>query len=688
MAVPDAKRGERAYGPLMGIGTSRVMAFLRCMVMTLLLLAPVAGRAQAPENTGPIHLAMTLVAETPRPRAGSTVMLALESRPESGWHGYWRNPGDAGFAPSLDWTLPRGATISAPEWPVPTTLIVADLMNYVYEAPYAPLLSLRVPAGLAAGTRLPIRLHATYLVCTREICVPENQSVEVTLTIGNGAVLPETRARFDQHRRAIPRPLASEAVYQVKDGALDLAVPYPSRAPLDDAYFFPVTTGAIDYAVPQKVTRDGDRLVIATRGKRADAIDGVLRIASHRGLLVHAVPGIVAGGGEDAAWGAALLAFAGAVLGGLILNIMPCVFPILSLKALSLARGGAGEREARREALAYTAGVVLVCAGLGAIILGLRAGGAVAGWAFQLQDPRVVCVLLLLSVAIALNLSGLFEVPMPRFAGNSGTPGAFATGALAAFVATPCTGPFMGAALGAALVLPWYVALAIFAGLGLGLAIPFLLIGFIPALRKRLPRPGAWMERFRRILGVPMWLTALALAWVLGRQAGVDGMTIALGAALIVGFALWAGGRRQQRGLAFGLAPALILALTTAVTASIVSRAPAAHPASDSFSEARLASLRSQDKPVFAYFTADWCLTCKVNEHSSIDIAATRAAFSRHGIEVLVGDWTDGDPALGRFIQAHNRAGVPLYLFYPRGGGEPQVLPQVLTPAMLQSLGS
>ena len=223
---------------------------------------------------------------------------------------------------------------------------------------------------------------------------------------------------------------------------------------------------------------------------------------------------------------------------------MPCVFPILSLKALSLAKSGETEGAARREALAYTAGVVLVCLALGGVLLALRAGGASVGWAFQLQDPRVIGVLLLLVAGIALNLAGLFELPTPRFASRSGTSGAFATGALAAFVATPCTGPFMGAALGAALVLPPLAAMLVFAGLGLGIALPFLLIGFVPALRRGLPKPGAWMARLRRILSVPMFLTALALAWVLGRQAGVDGMTIGLAATLLIGFGLWWTGRR------------------------------------------------------------------------------------------------------------------------------------------------
>ena len=668
-------------------------AVLPLLLLVTALLAPAPGFADAmPPATGKPHLAMRLVAESERPRAGSAVTVAIATTPEAGWHGYWRNPGDAGFAGQYDWTLPRGVGAGALQWPVPTTLLVAGLMNHVYEAPYAMLGELRVPAGLAAGTALPIVLAADYLVCTQTLCVPEKQTLHLTLTVGDGAPGPEAAA-FAGWRRAIPRPLDAAASYAVKDGELRLAIPYPAGAALSEAHFFPVTTGAIDYAAAQAVSRDGDRLLIATKGKAAGPIDGVLRIGAGQGLAIHAVPGSIASATTtaDAWWWTALVAFAGAVLGGLILNIMPCVFPILSLKALSLARGGESEAEARREALAYTAGVVLVCVGLGAAILALRATGSAVGWAFQLQDPRAIVVLLLLSVAIALNLAGLFEVPMPRFAGEGGRAGAFATGALAAFVATPCTGPFMGAALGAALVLPAAAALAIFAGLGLGLALPFLLIGYVPALRRRLPRPGGWMETFRRILSVPMWLTAIALAWVLGRQAGVDGMSAALVAALVVALILWLGGLRQRRGLAFGWGWAVALLIVAAFAserASHVGSRPAAVAAAgtEPFSEPRLAALRAQKRPVFAYFTADWCLTCKVNERSSIDTAGVRAAFAASKVAVLEGDWTDGDAKLGAFIQAHNRAGVPLYLYYAPGAAEPQVLPQVLTPGLLKSL--
>jgi thiol:disulfide interchange protein len=542
----------------------------------------------------------------------------------------------------------------------------------------------------------------SYLVCTDAMCVPEEADLSLDLTIGSGAAVPERQAQFDVWRRAIPKPLGAQASYQIAADVIRIGIPYPASAPLSNAYFFSETTGAIDFAASQSVARDGDRLVITTKSKAfAQPIDGVLRIGAGQGLAIHATPGIVApaaASGEGGSSGGASGIFAalfGAILGGLILNIMPCVFPILSIKALSLARSG-GADHAKSEALAYTAGVIVVCVALGAVILALRAGGSAVGWAFQLQNPQTIVLLLVLSVAISLNFAGLFEVPMPGFATRGGGAGsAFVTGALAAFVATPCAGPFMGVALGAALVLPWPAALAVFAGLGLGLALPFLAIGFVPALRRVLPRPGAWMETFRHILSIPMWLTAVALAWVLGKQAGVNGMALGLLAALGAGVVLWIAGRRQRRGLSFGAVLAVLLVAIAGVgiwQVGGMTPAAAATTATSGneqpFTEATLAQLRAQKRPVFAYFTADWCLTCKVNEKDSIETAGVQDAFKKHNVAVLVGDWTNGDPALGRFIEAHNRAGVPLYLYYAPGAADPQVLPQVLTPGLLERLAS
>ncbi|PTQ10943.1 thiol:disulfide interchange protein [Sphingomonas oleivorans] len=675
------------------------------------LLAPMVARAQAEP-----HLKSRLVAESSAPKAGTTITLALLMRPDPTWHGYWKNPGDSGVETNIEWTAPPGVTIGPIQYPVPQTLLISGLMNYVYEGPYTQLMELTLPAGLAPGTKLPIRGKADWLVCTSEICVPETAELAIDLVVGDGAVDAATRAEFDRYRAALPKPLGSEAKFAVAGSSFRLGVPLPAAAAVSQAYFFPLTDGVIDYAAPQTVTRDGDLLVIETKAREGEAapakIEGLLKLGEHNGLMLTAVSGTVpaggtplakageaAGAGEEGDAATLLLALGGAILGGLLLNIMPCVFPILSLKALSLARSGESEASARKEALAYTAGVVLVCAALGAILLVLRAGGNVAGWAFQLQDPRVILFLLLLVAAIGLNLAGLFELPVisggDSLASSGGMGGAFWTGALAAFVATPCTGPFMGAALGAALVLPPAGAMAVFAGLGLGLALPFLALGFVPALRRKLPRPGAWMDKLRRILAVPMFATALGLAWILGRQAGVDGMTLGLGAALLIGLALWWVGRRQARGAGAAWWPLVPAAAAAIALLVVVPREPAIASAktesalsAEPFSEARLAALRSEGRPIFVYFTADWCLTCKVNEKAAIERAEVADAFKARKVAVLVGDWTRGDATIGRFLATHGRSGVPLYLFYPAGGGEPTVLPQVLTPGTLTALGA
>ena len=661
----------------------------RLVLILSAFLAAIPAMAQVP---GQRHVRMRIVAESDTPAAGSRVALALVSVPDAGWHGYWKNPGAVGTQPRLDWTLPAGARVSPLRYPVPERLSVAGIINYVYERPWTILADLEVPAGLAKGSAVPVRLAIDYLVCTREICVPEKAELATTLTIGDGAITSQRRAEFDSWRRTLPRPLGSPALFQAGE-PLRLRVPFPATQAIDDAYFFPETENAIDYDAPQVVRRDGDALVIEAKATgKPSVIEGVLATGGGQGFAIRATPGMVAAAADDAPIRAALIAFAGALLGGLLLNIMPCVFPILSLKALSLARSGESAAHARAEGVAYTAGAVVTCMALGGLLLAIRAAGVAAGWAFQLTDPRVVLLLLVLTGGIALNLAGLFELPTPQVGTRSGRSGAFATGALAAFVATPCTGPFMGAALGSALVLPPVAAMAVFAGLGLGLALPFLLLGFVPALRRRLPRPGAWMDAFRKGLSVPMFLTALALAWILGRQAGVDGMALGLGALLLAGLGLWWTGRRQLRGRDRAWWPGIAALLLAVASAALVQRAPPAGAApaaiagAEPFSEARLAALRAEGKPVFAYFTADWCLTCKVHERAAIETQAVADAFAKGGVKVLVGDWTDGDPVLGRFIEAHNRAGVPLYLFYAPGENDARVLPQVLTPATLTEL--
>jgi thiol:disulfide interchange protein len=505
----------------------------------------------------------------------------------------------------------------------------------------------------------------------------------------------------------VPRPLTAKASFAIGSGKVRIAIPLPQSVALADPYFYPLTQGAIAYAAPQHISRAGDRLIIETApgGAPAGTIDGVLAIGPGDGLAVSAAPGPVPANGVpvvplESSGKAALIpllaTFGAALLGGLLLNIMPCVFPILSLKAMSLVRSGESEGDARREALAYAAGVILVCLALGGVLVLLRSGGEALGWAFQLQDPRVILILLLLVVAIGLNLAGLFELPMlaagEGLARSGGTGGAFWTGALAAFIATPCTGPFMAGALGAALVLPPVAAMAIFFGLGLGLALPFLLLGFVPALRRMLPKPGGWMGTFRRILALPMFVTGIGLAWILGRQAGVDAMAMGLGALLLLAAGLWWTGRRQRDGKRTAWAPAVTAVILTIAIVAVLpkpgAQAIASTVGAEAFSEPRLAALRAEGKPVFVYFTADWCLTCKVNEKAAIERSEVAAAFDKAGVTTLVGDWTRGDPAIGRFLAAHGRSGVPYYLFYPVGGGEPRELPQILTPSILLALVS
>ena len=665
--------------------TSAAMTTLCGKAVTLLLTL---FALVAPLRAEPNHIAATLVAESPVVAPRGTVMLAIDMRPEPGWHGYWKNPGEAGFEPRFEW---RGdLKFGKPLFPVPQSLVVGGLMNYVYEGPHALLVPVSVPESATVGTVMPVTLKLDYLVCTDKICVPERALLSTTLTVGEPIIDPALRARFDGWRAKLPTPLGSQARFERADGKLRLAIPFPAAAELREPHFFPGENGLIVDSGAQSFTRGGDLLIVeAPLGSGAGAVAGVLAIGQGRGLTISALPGPVPVATTSGGFATILLALGGAILGGLILNVMPCVFPIIGLKAMSLAKAGGGERVARRDALGYTLGAVMVCVGLGAAILALRAGGSAVGWAFQLQDPRVIVVLLVLVTAIALNLAGLFE--LPTVGGNLASSNSVATGALAAFVATPCTGPFMGAALGAALVLPTAAALAVFAGLGLGLALPFLALGFVPALRQRLPRPGAWMSTLRRVLSVPMFATALGLVWLLGRQAGSDAAAVGLAGALIAALVLWWAGLRQGRGRG-GLALAGIAALVAAaVTAVLLPVAPvgAAAPstlAAEPFSEERLAALRAEHRPVFVYFTADWCLTCKVNERVAIERPEVAAAFKAGGIAALVGDWTRADPAIGRFLAAQGRSGVPLYLFYSRDG-EAQTLPQVLMPATLTALG-
>jgi len=647
--------------------------FRRLLILITLLLVPAVGQARGIEPE--------LIAEGPAP-AGGEVELAIRMRTNPGWHGYWLNPGDAGKPMEVAWQLPAGFSAGPLRYPVPTRLTVAGLMNYVYERDYSVLVRLKVPAG-ASGT-VPIRADAHWLACTDKICVPEHGQLSLDLPVGTGT---PKRTQFDAWRRALPQPLATVARFAVEGDRLRVAVPLPASVEVREPYLFPITDGVVDYEAPQSFRRSGD-WVVADLSKKAEPqkFSGVFASAGDRGLELSAVPGAVPEGGTpltDLGWNLILLAVLGALAGGVLLNLMPCVFPILALKALHISKAGEGAREARVDALAYTAGTVVGTAALGLVLLAIRAAGAEAGWAFQLQDPRTIMLLLLLAVAITANLLGMFELPV--LGGSAQPAGSFGTGALAAFVATPCAGPFLGAALGTALLLPPGGSVAVFAALGFGLALPFLLIAFIPTLRSRLPRPGPWMDRLKRFLAIPMAASAFAALWLLDRQGGQPALTIGLIAGIALLFAAYEAGRLQRRGKGGAWGGAVAGLVLAAIAISIVpQRTSTSHAVAGAapWSEPHVAADLQKRRPVFVYFTADWCLTCKVNEAAAIDRSEVREAFRQSNVDVLAGDWTNGDPAITRFLESRGRAGVPLYLWYAPGK-PPEELPQVLTPAML-----
>ena len=623
-----------------------------------------------------------LVAEGAAPPGGE-VELAIHMRPAPGWHGYWLNPGDAGLPMDVQWKLPDGFAAGPLRYPVPTRLTVAGLMNYVFERDYAVLVRLKVPPG-ASGT-VPIRADAHWLACTDKICVPEQGQLALEVPLGTAS---PNRAQFDQWRRELAQPIATLGHFAAEGDKLRVAVPLPASVGVGEPYLFPITDNVVDYEAPQSFRRAGDWLVAELKIKKAPAkFAGVLALSDGRGLEFQAVPGVVPEGGTRIGalgWSAIAWAILGAIAGGILLNLMPCVFPILALKGLHLSRAGGSLREARSDALSYAAGAIVGTGALGAVLLAIRAAGAEAGWAFQLQDPRTIMLLLLLAVAITANLLGLFELPV--LGGRAQPAGSFGTGALAAFVATPCAGPFLGAALGTALLLPPAGAVAVFAALGLGLALPFVAVAFIPSLRTKLPKPGRWMDRLKRLLAVPMAASAAAALWLLYRQGGSVALWLGIAAGIGLLLLLYGAGQRQRLGRSalWALPAALGLSALLVVVVPATAGRQRASAGADSWSAAKLDSLVAGGKPVFVYFTADWCLTCKVNEATAIDRSEVRDAFRQAGVTVLAGDWTNGDPAITRFLESRGRAGVPLYLWYAPGR-PPEELPQVLTPSMLIS---
>jgi len=680
-----------------------------------------AGLLQAfPAGANPVqtpHVQAHLVSEVVAVRPGQPFWVALRLNMRDGWHTYWRNPGDSGLATTIDWTLPEGFTASEIHWPYPERIPVGPLMNFGYHGEVWLLVQIQSSATLTEAESLTLQAHAQWLVC-EEDCIPEEGVLRLTLPVGveSAPLDPRWSEGFAATRRALPQPNPWPASFHVTADALTLELNAgPSAGNIVDLTFFPAEDGDIDHAAPQTVQRDGSTVrLTAARGAGSalpEPLTGVFVLQERLDdgePAVHAFT-LAASLAEPAtplAYPVLAESLLLALLGGVLLNLMPCVFPVLSLKALGLARHAhESPGVVRAHGLAYTAGVLVCFALVAGALIALRAAGEQIGWGFQLQSPMFVALLAYFMFALALSLSGVFEIGGRlmgvggHWADRPGYSGSFATGALAVVVATPCTAPFMGAALGFALTQPWSISLTVFLALGLGLALPYLLLSFSPALLRFLPRPGPWLERGKQLLAFPLYATAAWLVWVLSQQAGPDGVAAALAGMILIAFAIWlaqtvrAAGRGWRLTGRVGAAVALVLALgltrlpNTDLEPAHAAASPSSAVAWEPFSPARLAELQAAGRPVFVNFTAAWCITCLVNERVALSSARVAMELANREIVALKADWTHRDPVITTALAAFGRGGVPLYLLYSPQAAEPVILPQILTEALvLQNL--
>ncbi|HTI67763.1 MAG TPA: thioredoxin family protein [Caulobacteraceae bacterium] len=697
------------------------------MAAFLLAIAGAAAAHAAPAKTE--HLEVELAPQTKAAAPGSTIYVAVRQKIAPGWHTYWRNPGDAGQATQLTWSLPPGWKAGDIVWPTPHRFVTGPLMNYVYSGEVYLPVPIEVPASAKVGETVTLKAKADFLVCA-EICVPESADLSLALPVAAdaSAMHPRFGEAVTRTLAAAPKSEGLPAVFTSDGKVVKLAVTGSLVRGVDvkDAYFFPDDGAALEHIKVQKAERGPDGLTLTLapgqafmEGKSPAQLDGVLALGD-AAYVVEARPGAIpagaygltpavvttnpdgspVAGGKPAAGAASmslLTAAAFAFIGGLILNLMPCVFPVLSLKAAALARHVEHPGAARAEGLAFLTGVVTTFLLLAGLLIAARAAGQAVGWGFQLQSPAVVAVLALLMLLVGLNLSGLFEVGTSvqgagtGLANRSGLAGAFFTGALAVVVAAPCTAPFMAGAIGWAVTQPPAAALLVFLFLGLGLAAPFTALSFAPALFARLPRPGGWMEGLRKVLAFPMYAAAAWLAWVFAVQAGTAALPFLFAAAILAAFAAWTWGvgQRAERPLlpraaaavaVLAAVPLLLVGARTAAPAAASAQTAKAGPglATEPWSPERVAALQAQGRPVFVDFTAAWCVTCQVNERTTLAGKRVAEAFARTNAVYLKADWTNRDDAIARELAARGRSGVPLYLVYGRAG-EPAILPQLLT---------
>lgn len=685
------------------------------LLLLFLALAVAFTTASLPLAAAPVqapHVEAELVASHAVAAPGKRVTVALRLAHEAGWHTYWKYPGDSGMPTRIAWTLPEGATAGPIQWPLPERLPVGPLMNYGYEGEVLLLTELDVPASWSAGTPLTIGAKADWLIC-KEVCIPGGTNLSLTLPTAAAATTDPTWApRIEATRAEVPTAApGAPVVAKVTDTRIELEVTAPGLEQLD---FLPLTADVVDNPSPQtfEKTPTGGRLqLMAAPGFPGgiDRLEGVLvttpALGGARAVEVSmpypgGVPKVkanvasagmsadeiraAAGGGPGLGLLAAILFAFG---GGIVLNLMPCVFPIVSIKILGFVEQAHGDRaDLRRHGLAFAAGIIVCFWAVAGLLIALRASGEALGWGYQLQSPPVVAALAVLFFLLGLNLSGYFEVgaTVQSAAGSvrdrNGLFGAFLGGLLATAVATPCTAPFMGAALGFALTQPAAEAMLVFTSLALGMAIPYVLLSFAPGLTRWLPRPGRWMETLKQLLAFPLYLTVVWLVWVLGEQLGPTAGAKLLVGLVLVAAAIWAWRRFSASSPAGGATAGLAL-LAGALWFAWPAGEPQAAKAAEGwapYSEVSLTAARAKG-PVFVDFTAAWCVTCQVNKRTVLETDAVRAAFAASGITLVRADWTQRDEEITRALARLGRSGVPVYAMYPAGGAAPELLPELLT---------
>jgi thiol:disulfide interchange protein DsbD len=687
---------------------SRAVALLAASLLGVPLVA------QQAEDPSP-HSDARLVSELASIRPGEAFTVALHLTMDTGWHSYWRNPGDAGGETVIEWTLPDGFTAGAIQWPHPHRIEAPPLVSYGYDAEVLLLVEVVPSPQVQPGSSVTLEAHADWVVC-EEICLPATADVSLALPVAEGAARldPEWGPAVARTRARLPAALDAWAIeaWSVPDGfVLALTPPRGWEGAFQGSYFFSGASGVIAHAAPQALTRDGDSYQLSLapsdylQGSLA-RLEGVLlapdgvtwdaeRSARAMAVDVPVTERPMVAGAPLTLVTALLFAF----VGGLLLNLMPCVFPVLSLKVLGfVSQGGAERSNVRAHGIAFAAGVIASFWFLAGLLLALRAGGTALGWGFQLQSPAFVAIMAALFFLLGLSLFGAFDVgtSLTRLGGvlgaSEGYGSSLASGVLATVVATPCIAPLMGAALGFALTQPPLPTLLVFGTLGLGMAAPSLALSMAPALLQRLPRPGPWMVTLRQFLAFPLFATSVWLVWVFGRQTGLDGATALLAGLTLLGFTTWAWWRWRDvprgspRFVASRVAAAVALIAAVAVTVrGTAGEAPGAPDALwQPYSAAGVAELRAAGRPVFIDFTAAWCLTCKVNERVVLSTTEAREAFRERKVALIMADWTRRDPEITRALESFGRSGVPLYVLYPGGEqGGAMVLPVILTKQIL-----